>query len=70
MNGPRAALNRQIVWAANYTSVVLLFKKVITVMSAVGGEAKCHEDTEQTGMCPCWGRALGDGSVRKVSLRK
>lgn len=45
MSGPHAALNRQIVWAANYTSVVLLFKKVVTVMRGVGEEAECHEET-------------------------
>ena len=43
VNGPHAALNRQMVWAVNYTSVVLPFKKVVTVMRAVGEEAECHE---------------------------
>ena len=50
---------------ANDTSVVLLFKKVITVMSAVGGEAECREDTERTGMCPCWGESTSGWAHEK-----
>lgn len=62
MNGPHVALNRQIVWVQNYTSVVLLFKKVITVMSTVGGEMSAmRTQRADRYVSLLGGRALGDG---------
>ena len=56
MNGPQAALSRQMVWAVHYTSVVLLFKKVVTVMRAVGEGAERHEEAQRTCTCAPLGR--------------